>query len=246
MLDFLWTRPETSPLATILLAHGSGAPMDCPFMEKIAVALAGQGFAVARFEFSYMASRRQGAALLPQPLDIELIGEYRTVLRVFMGACEGPILIGGKSMGARVAAKLAAGGFLPDRVVGLSCFGYPLHKANVPDSKWHIGPLKKSSHPILICQGENDPMGPRAELESLSLPAQVTLVFLEGGAHDFKPVQGARATLDENIGNAARATTAFVAGLLPAETKTSAQSENQSKKRSGSLLLRPNRRSAPH
>ncbi len=231
MLDFLWIRPETSPLATILLAHGAGTAMDCPFMEKITAALAGQGFAVARFEFAYMAGRREGTALQPRPLDIELIGELRTVLRVFMSACEGPILIGGKSMGARVAAKFAAGGFLPDRVVGLCCFGYPFHQANRPDSKWHIGPLKKSGHPILICQGENDPMGPRAELESLSLPAQVTLVFLEGGTHDFKPVQGARATLDENIGNAARATTAFVAGFLPAAAKTIEHGEYLSKKK---------------
>ncbi|WP_346913670.1 alpha/beta family hydrolase [uncultured Roseibium sp.] len=238
MLDFLWTRPETSPVATILLAHGSGAPMDCPFMEKLAVALAYQSFAVARFEFSYMACRRQGTALPPRPLDIELIGEYRTVLRVFMGACEGPVLIGGKSMGARVAAKLAAGGFLPDRVAGLCCFGYPFHQANEPDSKWHVGPLRKSGRPILICQGENDPMGRRAELEALSLPEQVTLVYLEGGTHDFSPAKDTSASLDENIGNAARATTAFVAGFLPAQAMNFAQSENQSQKRGRSLLTR--------
>ncbi|WP_417676250.1 alpha/beta family hydrolase [Roseibium sp.] len=231
MLDFLWTRPETSPLATILLAHGAGTAMDCPFMTKITAALAGQGFAVARFEFAYMASRRNSTVLPPRPLDIELIGEFRTVLRVFLGECDGPVLIGGKSMGARVAAKFAAGGFLPDRVVGLCCFGYPFHQANRPDSKWHIGPLKKSGNPILICQGENDPMGPRAELEAMSLPEQVTLVYLEGGTHGFNPGADAGSTFDANIGKAARATTAFVAGLLPAEAKTIEHGENLSKKK---------------
>lgn len=250
MLDFLWTRPDTSPLATILLAHGAGTAMDCPFMTNITAALAGQGFAVARFEFAYMANRRDGTVPPPRPMDIELVGEFRSILRVFMGACDGPVLIGGKSMGARVAAKLAAGGFLPDRVIGLCCFGYPFHQANQPDSKWHVGPLKKSRHPILICQGEHDPMGSRAELALLLLPEQITLVYLEGGMHDFSPVENACTTLDGNIGKAARATTAFVAGLLPVEAMNFAKSESRSQKRGRSLFSRllhqPHRRNGLH
>ena len=57
MTDLLWTRPDTDPAATVLLAHGAGAPMDSTFMEKMALALANEGLAVARFEFGYMAQQ---------------------------------------------------------------------------------------------------------------------------------------------------------------------------------------------
>jgi len=225
MPDFLWSRPEAAPLATLLLAHGAGSAMDCPFMNKVTAALTDQRFAVARFEFSYMASRRDGTSLPPRPKDIELISEFRSILQAFMAECEGPFFVGGKSMGARVAAKLADGGFLPDRVVGLCCFGYPFHQANRPDSKWHLVPLKASGRPVLICQGENDPFGPRAELDSISLPKQVTLVYLEGGTHDFSPGPDAGTTLDGNIAEAARATAAFAERSLLADPKSNCLSK---------------------
>ncbi|HEX2222844.1 MAG TPA: alpha/beta family hydrolase, partial [Thermoanaerobaculia bacterium] len=59
-LDLRFDGPDKDPRATLVLAHGAGAPMDSPFMEKIARELGGRGFRVVRFEFPYMAARRQG------------------------------------------------------------------------------------------------------------------------------------------------------------------------------------------
>ena len=59
-IDFIADGPDGAP-ATVLLAHGAGAPMDSPAMNAIALALAGVNLRVARFEFGYMAARRTGA-----------------------------------------------------------------------------------------------------------------------------------------------------------------------------------------
>lgn len=63
---FLFDGPGDAPV-TILLAHGAGAPMDSTSMTAAAMALAGVGFRVARFEFGYMAARRTADGRKPRP-----------------------------------------------------------------------------------------------------------------------------------------------------------------------------------
>lgn len=213
MTDFLWTRPDTDPTATLLLAHGAGAPMDSAFMEKLAAALAAEGIAVARFEFAYMAGRRTGGPKKPPPKADKLIGEFQTALQSLMGGTEGPLLLGGKSMGGRVAAMLAGGGSLPGRVKGVACFGYPFHPTGKADADWRLAPLEEARRPVKILQGDRDPFGTMAELEEITLPAHVSLTYLEDGNHDFGPRGKSPATLDGNIRQAAAATAAF-AGTL--------------------------------
>ncbi len=209
MPDLLWTRPDASPVATLLLAHGAGAAMDSPFMNKLAAALAANGIAVARFEFAYMAGRRTGGSKRPPPKADKLIGEFQTALQALMTDSEGPILIGGKSMGGRVAAMLAGGASLPGRVKGVCCFGYPFHPTGKADADWRMEPLQGAKRPVLICQGDRDPFGSRAELDEISLPEQVSIVYLEDGNHDFGPRGKSPATLDGNIAEAAKAVAGF-------------------------------------
>lgn len=211
MPDFLWTRPDASPDATLLLAHGAGAAMDSAFMNKLAAALAANGIAVARFEFAYMAGRRTGGSKRPPPRADKLIGEFQTALQALMSESEGPILIGGKSMGGRVAAMLAGGASLPGRVKGVCCFGYPFHPTGKAEADWRLEPLEGAKRPVLICQGDRDPFGSRAELDEISLPEQVAITYLEDGNHDFGPRGKSPATLDGNIAEAAKAVAGFVA-----------------------------------
>lgn len=213
MSAFLWTRPETEATATLLLAHGAGAPMDSAFMEKLAAALAVQGIAVARFEFTYMAGRRTGGPRKPPPRADKLIGEFQTALQDLMSETEGPLLVGGKSMGGRVAAMLAGGGSLPGRVKGVCCFGYPFHPTGKPDADWRLAPLEEAKRPVQILQGDRDPFGTKAELDEIALPAHVAISYLEDGNHDFGPRGKSPATLDGNISNAAAATAAFASKL---------------------------------
>ncbi|MHA7774025.1 alpha/beta family hydrolase [Roseibium sp. M-1] len=213
MTDLIWTRPETAPAATLLLAHGAGAAMDSAFMNKLAAALATEGIAAARFEFAYVAGRRTGGPKKPPPKADKLIGEYQTALQAVMKESDGPLLIGGKSMGGRVAAMLAGGGSLPGRVKGVACFGYPFHPTGKADAEWRLAPLEGAKRPVLILQGDRDPFGSQAELDGITLPAQVTLTYLEDGNHDFGPRGKSPATLDGNIAAAAKAVREFVSGL---------------------------------
>ena len=209
MTDFLWNRPETPPVATLLLAHGAGAAMDSAFMNKLAAALASQGIAAARFEFAYMAGRRTGGPKKPPPRADKLIAEFQTALQSVLSQSDGTLLIGGKSMGGRVAAMLAGGGSLPGRAKGVACFGYPFHPTGKADAEWRLQPLQDAKRPVLVLQGDRDPFGSKAELDEVTLPAHVSLTYLEDGNHDFGPRGKSPATLDGNIKLAAEAVRAF-------------------------------------
>ena len=213
MTDFLWTRPETPAVATLLLAHGAGAAMDSTFMNKLAAALASQGIAAARFEFAYMAGRRTGGPKKPPPRADKLIAEFQTALQSVLSQSDGTLLIGGKSMGGRVAAMLAGGGSLPGRVKGVACFGYPFHPTGKADAEWRLQPLQDAKRPVLVLQGDRDPFGSKAELDEVTLPAHVSLTYLEDGNHDFGPRGKSPATLDGNITLAAETVRAFLDGL---------------------------------
>jgi predicted alpha/beta-hydrolase family hydrolase len=65
-IPFLFTGPDDAPV-TLLLAHGSGAPMDSAAMNAATAALSAEGLRVARFEFSYMAARPTDGSRRPPP-----------------------------------------------------------------------------------------------------------------------------------------------------------------------------------
>ena len=114
-MKFLTSGPDTAPM-TVLLAHGAGAAMDSPSMEAIARALADEGLRVVRFEFGYMAARRDGQRK-PPPRAETLIPEYRQAVEDL--TVDGPLVIGGKSMGGRVASMVADELFAAGRIAGL-------------------------------------------------------------------------------------------------------------------------------
>ncbi|MEJ8572536.1 alpha/beta family hydrolase [Microbaculum marinum] len=208
--SLLWTRAG-DPQATLLLAHGAGAGMTSPFMERIAEGLAALGVSVARFEFAYMAERREGGAKRPPPKAERLIGEYEAALEI---ACNetggGPLLIGGKSMGGRVAAMAAADPDVAAAVSGVVCLGYPFHATGNP-GQLRLEPLQLADAPVLVCQGDRDPFGSAAEIADYGLPDSVSLLYLEDGDHDFKPRGRSPATWKGNLAIAARAVADFAA-----------------------------------
>jgi len=179
---FLFDGPDTAGV-TILLAHGAGAPMDSGSMTATAQALAARGFRVARFEFSYMASRRQGARK-PPPRAETLNPEYREAVAE-LGAA-GPLIIGGKSMGGRIASMVADDLHQQGAIAGLLCLGYPFHPPGKPDQlrTKHLAGLKT---PTLICQGTRDEFGTRDEVAGYTLSPAIEILWLEDGDHDLKP-----------------------------------------------------------
>jgi predicted alpha/beta-hydrolase family hydrolase len=179
---FLTDGPAAARI-TILLAHGAGAPMDSASMTGVAKALAGAGFRVARFEFGYMAARLDGQRK-PPPRAETLIPEYRAAVDA-LGAA-GPLIIGGKSMGGRVASMAADELHAAGRIAGLLCLGYPFHPPDKP-AQLRTAHLAGLATPTLICQGTRDPFGTRDEVAGYALSDRIELLWLEDGDHDLKP-----------------------------------------------------------
>lgn len=181
--DFLFEGPMDAP-ATILLAHGAGAPMDSASMTAAARALAAAGFRVARFEFGYMAARRTSDGRKPPPRAETLNPEYNAAVEA-LGA-QGPLIIGGKSMGGRVASMVADNLFSAGRIAGLLCLGYPFHPPAKPE-QLRTKHLVGLHTPTLICQGTRDEFGTREEVAHYDLSNRIELLWLEDGDHDLKP-----------------------------------------------------------
>lgn len=200
----LWTGAERAAL-TILLAHGAGAPMDTPFMNFFADGIARLGYRVGRFEFPYMAARRTtGKRRPPDKMDV-LLDTWRAAIREGGG---GAVVIGGKSMGGRVASMIA------DEVgaAGLICLGYPFFGMGRRD-KPRVAHLEGLRTPTLICQGERDAMGGRADVSALRLSPAIGMRWLTDGDHDLKPRKAAGLSHDDNLRAALDAVATFLSAL---------------------------------
>ena len=182
-VPFLFTGPQDAPF-TLLLAHGSGAPMDSPAMNAAASALAAEGLRIARFEFAYMAARRSEGSRRPPPKAETLIPEFEAAVAE-LGA-KGPLVIGGKSMGGRVASMAADRLHGKGRAAGLLCLGYPFHPPEKP-AQMRTAHLMTLETPTLICQGTRDPFGTVDEVPGYGLPERIEILWLEDGDHDLKP-----------------------------------------------------------
>ena len=185
---------------TYVFAHGAGAAMDSRGMSDVASRLVGRGLRVVRFEFGYMAARRDGVRR-PPPRAESLIDEYRAVL----AEVGGHVVIGGRSMGGRVASMVA-----DDEVAGLVCLSYPWHPPEKPDQP-RIAHLAGLRTPTLVVQGTRDPFGSPDEVATYPLPASVELLWLPDGDHDLRPRKAVSGfTHAQHLDTAADAVAAFV------------------------------------
>ncbi|TPK11500.1 alpha/beta family hydrolase [Mesorhizobium sp. B2-5-7] len=185
MTSFLFDGHETAPV-TILLAHGASASMDSPSMTATAKALAAAGFQVVRFEFHYMAARRYGQRK-PPPRAETVNPEYiKAIADLRAKGVTGKLIIGGKSMGGRVASMIADEMFSKGEILGLVCLGYPFHPPGKPEQlrTKHLAGLKT---PTLIFQGTRDEFGTKDEVATYNLSNAIEVIWLEDGDHDLKP-----------------------------------------------------------
>ena len=159
--------------------------MDSPFMSLFAKLMEERSVETIRFEFKYMAARREGGKKRPPPKAETLIPEFEAILDE-VGHSALPLVIGGKSMGGRVASMVADALFAQGRICGLLCLGYPFHPPGRPEQlrTAHLADLRT---PALIVQGTRDEFGTREEVASYRLSPQIAMLWLEDGDHDLKP-----------------------------------------------------------
>ncbi|MBP7125274.1 alpha/beta hydrolase [Myxococcota bacterium] len=204
----LWFDGPREGPRVVVLAHGAGNPADSPFLEAIASGIAEGGFPVVRFEFPYMVrQRREGIRRPPDSLPVLRETWLAVVLRL---GPPGRLVIGGKSMGGRIASLVAdeAG------VGGLICLGYPFHAPGRPD-RLRIEHLQVLRTAALIVQGERDPYGSREEVAGLRLSPALRWYWIARGDHSFQPARDSGRTVQECMTEAVEASLAFLRSLGP-------------------------------
>jgi uncharacterized protein len=204
----LFLRPAKAQ-RLLVLAHGAGAGMTHPFMEKLADELAASGVATFRYQFPYMEERRR----VPDPpavLTVTVVAAVRAAAEAAPGL---PLLAGGKSMGGRMTSQAAAQHPL-EGVQGLVFFGFPLHPPNKPGTK-RADHLPKVNVPMLFLQGTRDALADLKLLRPIcaKLGSRAKLHMIEGADHSFH-VQKSSGTTDHQVLRELAETTASWAGAI--------------------------------
>lgn len=206
---------------TLLLAHGAGAPMDSPFMAAMDAGLAARGWRVVRFEFPYMAQRRLDGKLRAPDRLPKLLDAFRAQVAALQG--QGPLVIGGKSMGGRIATLLVDELAATTAVRGCLCLGYPFHPPGRP-AQLRTEHLTALITPTLILQGERDSFGHRAEVEAYQLSGAIDIQWIPAGDHSFKPTRRSGLSEADNWQRAVEVSDGFLQRLSTSATTGSASS----------------------
>ena len=180
------TAPGSRAGLMLILAHGAGASQTSSFMVRFAASLAACGIDIVTFNFVYAEQRRR----VPDRND-KLESCYRAVIgaarsgKFLDDADRRKLVIGGKSMGGRIASQVAAAG--QEGIAGLVFLGYPLHPPGRPDKvrSKHLSGIRA---PMLFVQGSRDAFGTPDELRAAMGEFEVDPDFcvVEDGDHSFK------------------------------------------------------------
>jgi predicted alpha/beta-hydrolase family hydrolase len=168
-MNFLIDGPDDAP--TLVLAHGAGGAMDTPWMNTVAGGIAAHGIRVVRFEFPYMAARRTGGKRGAPDRQPVLLQTWRDVV----AELGNDVVIGGKSMGGRMATMVAD----ELHVRGVVVLGYPFHPPGQPE-KLRTTHLETMTTPTLIVQGTRDPFGSAEEVPNYRISPTIRIEWKPG------------------------------------------------------------------
>lgn len=189
----LVTHRARHPVATLLLSHGAGNGIEARDLSALAEDLPRQGITVVLFEQPWRVAGRK-VATPPPTLDAGLTAAAGAL------RSKAPLVVGGRSAGARSAARCA--GALG--AIGCLALAFPLHPPGKPE-KSRLHELQGAGVPTLVIQGERDTMG-RPE----AFPDDLDLAVVPGADHGFKvPAQGP-VTQEEAMGIVVEATLEWI------------------------------------
>lgn len=174
----------------LVLAHGAGSNQLSPSMTRMATALADRGIETITFNFFYSEKRKK----VPDKND-RLEACWRGMIMPLTGDKNLPLVIGGRSMGGRIASQVAAAD--SPGIAGLVLLGYPLHPPGRPEQlrSKHLPHIKA---PMLFVQGSKDAFGTPQELKPILKSLKNTeLCVVENGDHSFKVPKSAGIAQDK-------------------------------------------------
>ncbi|PMM41921.1 alpha/beta fold hydrolase [Vibrio splendidus] len=196
---------EDNPI-TFIFAHGAGAGMDHEFMQSVAKGLALKEIRVIRFNFPYMIKRAEDGKRRPPDRAPKLLEAYQEIIEQVDAD---KLVIGGKSMGGRMASHLSE----LDKVAAMACLGFPFHPPGKPE-KYKGEHLAELAKPCLILQGERDTFGKREEFADFDLSDSIRVEFIPDGDHSFKPRKSSGYTEQQNIALTVEKLSAFIKEVL--------------------------------
>ena len=196
---------EDNPV-TFVFAHGAGAGMDHEFMQSVAKGLAFKGIRVIRFNFPYMIKRTEDGKRRPPDRAPKLLEAYQEIIEQVDAD---KLVIGGKSMGGRMASHLSE----LDKVAAMACLGFPFHPPGKPE-KYKGEHLAELTKPCLILQGERDTFGKREEFADFDLSDSIRVEFIPDGDHSFKPRKSSGYTEQQNIALTVEKLSVFIKEVL--------------------------------
>lgn len=163
---------------TLLLAHGAGTDRHHRMIVGIAEAVSSHGIRVVTFNYPYTEAGKKRPDRAPV-----LLACHGTVATAVADEYGGPLVLGGRSMGGRMATMLVADGH---PALGIVLYAYPLHPAGKPE-RLRIEHLPSVGVPMLFFQGSRDALS-RSELFDLHVrPLDgVAVVDMEGADHSFR------------------------------------------------------------
>jgi uncharacterized protein len=143
-------REPARPRALLVLGHGAGGLVDAPDLVAVAGAALEVGVSVALVEQPYRVAGRRSPAPARQ-LDTAWLAVLEHLRAAVAGAL--PVIVGGRSAGARVACRTAAAD-----AMAVLCLAFPLHPPGRPE-KSRLDELDAVEVPVLVVQGGSDPFG---------------------------------------------------------------------------------------
>jgi uncharacterized protein len=187
----------------LVLGHGAGADMSGDFMTTVAQGIARSGMLVCRFNFPY--AERGRKAPDPQPKLESTFAAVVEAAREHAGTER--VVLGGKSMGGRIAA-LVAPRLQPE---GLVFLGYPLHPPGRPE-RLRSDAIAGAGAPMLFVEGTRDPFCPlgtlRTVLEESRVQAEV--VEIPDGDHSFRVRRSSGRSTEDSWSEVVRAVTRWI------------------------------------
>lgn len=174
-------KAPPEPAFIYVFAHGAGAGMTHPFMERMSAALMEYNIGTLRYQFPYMEKRSKRPDASPALIrTVEAACRFASALMPMV-----PLFAGGKSMGGRMTSHASADGRI-DFVKGLVFLGFPLHPPGKPSIE-RADHLARTSHPMLFLQGTRDKLADLSLLTPIckELGSRVILHVMDGADHSF-------------------------------------------------------------
>jgi uncharacterized protein len=175
----LYVDHAEQPSSLLVLGHGAGGGVAAADLELLAASLPALGTTVVRFEQPWRTAGRTAGA--PPP---KLDEAWRAALGWLIEqewAAQQPLVVGGRSAGARVACRTAA----DTNPAAIVCLAFPLHLPGRPE-KSRVAELLAPAVPRLILQGSKDSFGTPGEIRAAIGTAEgIQLVELPGADHAY-------------------------------------------------------------